>query len=79
MAGLLGSIVTSGGRVPVGEVKEGASEQVAKACGYELRDAEERKHVARLVECVVCQMVDIGALARDGAHDEVVLTSLGGP
>jgi hypothetical protein len=50
-------------------------EMIALAYDYELDDASERRHAARLVRAMMWQLADIGAVIC--GEDDVVLTGLG--
>jgi hypothetical protein len=55
-------------------IEDLAWEHVASSYGYELDDAAEREHALRLVEAMMTQFADLGAVTCRGG--EVVLTAL---
>ena len=72
---LLAVIREAGGVLPLSTIEDRAWPRVAASYGYDLDDASEREHVARLLRAMVAQFADLGAAARH--DDDVVLTELG--
>jgi hypothetical protein len=73
---LLAAIIEAGGTVPLAGIEAGGWEHVAHAYGYDPDDQTEREHVGRLVNGIVAQLADLGAVKRD--NGDVALTDLGG-
>ncbi|MHB8296862.1 MAG: hypothetical protein ACYDH5_20090 [Acidimicrobiales bacterium] len=73
--GMIAAVLDAGGVLPLAAIEDLAWKKVAASYGYELDDADERRHVTRLVQGMVATLADLGAVTRRG--DEVALTGLG--
>jgi len=73
---IISAILNAGGEAPVAAIEELVWEQVAAAYGYQLDDADERRHVDRLVQGIFAQLADLGAA--EHIDQAVRLTELGG-
>jgi hypothetical protein len=71
---LLAAIEEAGSEAPLAAIDDLVWEMIARAYGYELDDASERRHAVRLVRAMMWQLADVGAVICD---DDVVLTGLG--
>jgi hypothetical protein len=72
---LLAAIEAAGGEAPLAAIEDLVWEMIARAYGYELADASERRHAVRLVRAMMWQLADLGAVIP--GDDDVVLTGLG--
>jgi hypothetical protein len=59
---ILEAILEVGGEAPLTAIEDLAWEQVARVYSYDLDDAAERQHVARLVTAMMTQFADLGTL-----------------
>jgi hypothetical protein len=72
---LLAAIEEAGDEAPLTAIDDLVWEMIARAYGYKLEDAFERRHAVRLVMAMMWQLADIGAVIC--GDDDVVLTGLG--